>query len=272
MLGRGVAVALLLSQAMSAGADTNELKMQLKETKKLDITALFQAESDLHQVNDGDHQSDGRITLAPSYRFNKTYRATVSAALLQDFGAERRSAIANVKVTVAHSPFVLSEDTTLLSDAGARLPTNADDHRDNTFNGSLLVKNNLITAWNVKGVGFSTIYGLYALKNFHTYDRNNVGKANINYALSQYFGIETYVAKHLYITLDGDYTFANAYQNEPSRQFNVGQALTYEDKQWSLTIGHSNGGNALQANGTDYNVQVFDRNRSVLFAAMRVVY
>jgi hypothetical protein len=74
------------------------------------------------------------------------------------------------------------------------------------------------------------------------------------------------------LTLEGDYTYARNYHDVAITKFTFEQSLTYEEKQWSLTLAHSNGGDALQANGTDYNIQVFDENRSTVYARLKFVY
>lgn len=262
-----------LTAASAAYASTNELKTELQTRKKFDLSAIIQGESNLYAAGSRDYQAGGRFQIAPAYRINSNLKASATLTILQDMSSpERKTAFANTKLAVSHTPIRLTDDTSLILVGGGRLPTNSDDRREKTYNGGLLTESLLLTQWAPRGFTFTTITGLYLVKNFHTYDRDSRGEVNMDNQAMAYFGVEKYLTPRISLTLDGDYTLATAYNGSRRTLFDIGQSLTYEGDGYSITIGHTNGGDALQANGTDYNVRVFDQNTSVVYANMRFVY
>jgi hypothetical protein len=254
-------------------ASTNELTAELKRPKRLQVTLLAQTASNLYGTESRDHEAEGRLVIAPSYKLGANYRLSLSNTLIQNFEQERETRLGNSKLTLSHVPLYLTDDTILIAAGGLRLPTNVEDRHRNTYNGSLVLEPNLITNWTVYGSPFVTVLGAYLTKNTHTYDRNAGGGANTSYSTTGYFGIEKEFLPKFSILLDGDYTYARTYQNSMRTQFSIGQSITYQhDKDLSVTIGHSNAGDALKANGTDYNIAVFDGNFSVVYANIRAVF
>ncbi len=268
---RIAAAAVLLLPALAKGT-TNELKMELKSVKRLRVTTTMEAASTLQKTEQDGRDAYGRIILAPSYLIGKDYRVGASGSIKQNLNEEEKTQYANTRLNVSRKPLQLTQDTSVVLVAGGRLPTNPDDHRDNTFNGSVLVDPSLITEWNILGQRFTTSYQLTLSKNFHTYDRNNKSEANMSYTAISYFGIETYILDNVVLTLDGDYTYGRSYQDTPKTAYSLGQSITYEQPKWSVTIGHTNAASALQANGRDYNISAFDKHTSAIFTALRVVY
>jgi hypothetical protein len=263
---------LLLGQQVY-GQAANQLTTQLQQPKRYRITTVAQTESNLYETGAREYDAKGRLTIAPSYKFSDNYRATVSASLLQDFEGGREGLLSNAKATVTHLPIKISQDSMIIPVAGLRLPTNVKDRKDNSFVTAALVEASLLTNWTIKNVPFSTIYAVYLTKNFHEFERGRAGNDNTDYSIINYAGIEKYITRKLSILIDGDYSYGRTYRGNPKKLFSVGQSLTYEfSNDLSVTVGHSNGGNAFQANGTDYDVQVFDENRSIVYANVRAVY
>lgn len=266
------AVAALTVVSDSTLATTNQLTTELTSVKKLRVTALLQAISTLHKNEQNGRQSSGRIVLSPSYQLSPDYRAILTGSLIQNLDEERKTQFSNTKLSISRQPLALTPDTALVLSAGGRLPTNEDDRRDNTFNGSILFEPQAFTEWNLRGFRFTTIYALSAIKNFHTYSRNHVGQGNMSYSVTPYLGFETYLAKNLVLTIDGDVSFARTYDDSPRTLFSLGQSLTFDQKGWSATIGHTNAADAFTYNGTDSNVRLFDDNTSAVYGQLRVAY
>ncbi len=268
---KSATVASLLVSSVAL-ATTAQLTADLKSPKKLRLTAVVQGFSTLHKTEQQGRVSFGRIMFAPSYPLNDDYRGTLTGALIQNFDQESKTGLSNFKLTVSRKPIALTQDTSLIAIGGLRLPTNEDDRRDNTFNGALVLEPQVLSQFNVRGFKFMAISGLTAVKNFHTYSRNNLGSANISYSVAPSLGFETYLMKNVALGVDGSYTFARTYQDTPRTSFALGQALTYEQPLWSVTIGHYNEADALKYNGTESNINVFDGNTSAVYGQVRVVY
>ena len=263
----------ILLHALQAGAATNELTTQLQQPKRFKATLLAQTESNLFETESKSYDAKGKMNLGLSYKLAENYRAGLTGGFIQEYDGGREATGTNWKATVTRVPIAVTQDSSLVLVGGGRLPTNVQDRDKNSFNGSLLTETSLITNWTLAGVPFATVYGLYLTKNFHDYDRGASGKANTDYIVINYFGVEKYITSKLSFLVDGDYTYARTYQGSLRTLFSIGQSFTYEFNQdLSVTVGHSNGGDALAVNGTDYDISVFDGNTSVIYANLRAVY
>lgn len=267
-----LALGVLLISSIAVGT-TNELTAELQRPKRLQIVVQAQAMSNLYQADSGERSANSRIAFAPSHKVGKSLRIGTSTSAIQQTEPVAKGSISNTRLTVTHVPVALSEDTVFIPVAGGVAPTNEDDRKFNSYNGGALLEGTLITNFTILGSPFAGVTGLALAKNFHTWDRTNTGAANINYKADLYFGVEKALTRKLTFLLDGDYIYARTYVDTLRTQFAIGQSLTWEEnKTWSFTIGHSNGGDALKANGTDYNISVFDGNTSVVYANIRAVY
>ena len=267
-----LALGVLLTSSVAVGT-TNELTAELQRPKRLQIVVQAQAVSNLYAGNSGDRAANTRISLAPGYKLGDKYRLSASASAIQQTSPVPKGTLSNTRLALTHVPIALSEDTIFIPVIGAVAPTNEDNRRLNSYNGGLLLEGTTITNFNLFGMNFAGVTGLALAKNFHTWDRTSTGAANIDYKADFYLGLEKSLTRKLTFLIDGDYIYANTYQNSLRTQFMIGQSITWEEnKTWSFTIGHSNGGDALKANGTDYNIRVFDGNTSVVYANIRAVY
>ncbi len=267
-----LALGILLNGSMAAGA-TNELTAQLQRPKRLQIVVQAQAVSNLYQADSRERAANGRLTFAPGYKLGENFRASASTSLIQDVTPQPKATLSNTRLALTHLPVSLSDDTVLIPAAGAMAPTNEEDRRLNSYNGGLFLEATTVTNWTIFGSPIATIAGLSLNKSQHTWDRNALGGANISYRTGTYFGVEKEIIRKLTILIDGEYSYAKTYQDSLRTQFDLGQSLTWqENKDWSFTIGHSNGGDALKANGTDYDVRVFDGHTSVIYANIRAIY
>lgn len=267
-----LALGVLLSCSVAMGT-TNELTAELQRPKRLQVVMQAQAVGNLYRADTGNRETSTRISLAPSYRLGENYRLGASVSAIQQTEPVPKGELSNTRLTLTHMPIALSDDTVLIPLTGVIAPTNEDDRRLNSYNGGLLLEGTAITNFDMFGENFAGVYGLALAKNLHTWDRNAIGAANIDYKADLYLGLEKSLTRKLTFLIDGDYIYANTYQNSLRTQFAIGQSLTWEEsKALSFTIGHSNGGDALKANGTDYDIRVFDGNTSVVYANVRAVY
>jgi hypothetical protein len=265
------AAAVLLAPALAKGT-TNQLKMELKDRKRVQFSATAEASSTLHKTEQDGRDAFSRIILAPGYLLTEDYRVSASGQIIQHFNEEQKTEYSNTRVNLTRSPLQLTQDTALILVAGGRLPTNSEDRDNNTYRGAVLVDPRVITDWNIKGFNFSTTYELLLTKNFHKYDRNNLSQANTEYSALHYFGLDIPLVSKLVLTLDGDYTYARSYQDTAKTVYSVGQSITYQMPKWSVTVGHTNSANMLEANGRDTHVSAFDKHTSAVYGNVRVIY
>lgn len=232
-----------------------------------------QAITNLYATNSQDKDAQAELTLAPSYRITDSLKLGASATVRQQLQFPNDSELTNTRISLTHLPIQLTQDSILIAAGSAIAPTNEKDRKKNSFSGALTFEPLVLTNFTVLGQSFVALTGLNLRKNVHAWDRNAAGQANINYSAGYYLGFEKEILPKLSLTIDGEYKYARTYQNSMRTNFVLGQELSYQyEKDLMFALGHSNDGDALKANGTDYDVQVFDGNTSVIYANVRATY
>jgi hypothetical protein len=274
-MGKMKALSLVLVFVLApavAGATTNQLKMELKDRKRVQVSASIEAFSTLQKTEQDGREAFSRLILVPGYLISDDYRLSASGQLLQQFNQEQKTQYGNTRINLTRAPIQITPDTALVMVAGGRLPTNSDDRANNTYRGAVLIDPRGISEFNIRGFRMAATYGALAEKNFHKYDRNNVGAANMEYSVRPYLSLDFPLTGKLVLSLGGDYTYARSYQDTVATQYSLDQSLTYQMPKWSVTVGHSNAANMLAANGRDSNIAIFDGHTSAVYGGVRVIY
>lgn len=268
-----LALGILLLVSAAAGAATNELTAQLKSPQRLRVSVKAEAISNLYETSSRDANAQAELTLNPSYKVSESLKIGLRSTVRQELHFPNDSELTNTKLSLTRVPLTLTHDSSLILGGGVFIPTNEKDRKKNSFNTALTFEPLMLTNFTLMGSNFVALSGLNLRKNIHTYDRNASGSANISYSAGLYGGIEKEILPNLTLTVDGEYKYARTYQNSMRTNFALSQELTYQvDKDLSFSIGHSNDGDALKASGTDYDIQVFDGNTSVVYANVRSSY
>jgi len=115
----------------------------------------------------------------------------------------------------------------------------------------------------------TTSYSLSVARNFHEYDFNADGLANIQYSLGHKVELSIAFAEKWSFVNSGTYKTAWTYANKQRFAFEYHSDLVFDaSDKMSLNLGTSNVGNALKANGQDSNIKVYDENTSILRAGL----
>lgn len=115
---------------------------------------------------------------------------------------------------------------------------------------------------------WSVAIGITAGRNFHAYDTDINGKV-----LNRYSSNQTLNLSYNYKAFSFGLEFINksrwTYQDGVRSAFEHSQEVGYNfNDNVSLAIGHSNGGNALKANGIDSNLELVNENDSSVYATL----
>lgn len=112
---------------------------------------------------------------------------------------------------------------------------------------------------------WSVIFGLSAGQNFHMYEEDINGKVLNKYSSNQSLNIG-------YSISDWDFSLSYVhrsrwtYQNNIRESYALSQYIGYSlTENFGLSMGHSNEGPAIKANGYESNLNVIDENNSVVY-------
>jgi hypothetical protein len=224
---------------------------------------------------DSDPSKDANLSLsfAPSYQLFSKARLISEIHANQNLNSDYLTELANTTLGLSFTPIALSQNNNLLLTVKSILPTNKNDRVKNSFDGALSASAGLNNKASLFTKLSNTTISISALKNMHEFERTADGEANLStklsysilyiQALSQIFSAELYAK----------YNTGWTYQNDLKTSFSISEKLNLDiKKNISTYIQHSNDGNALQANGSDSNIQIYDKNKSVMSAGLVITY
>lgn len=269
---------LLLITSLSTAATADQVSTTMRtnesansESNPWTVSASILASSTLQKSEEEGRDANLLFQLAPAYQLNENYGVLVGLSLNQSLNRDQKTTYGNTAFHLSHSPINLTESDALSMRVGGRLPTNPDDHRFNTFNGALLGAVQIVDRVDLT-LPLSIATGLTVIKNFHTYDYNNLGQANVSHAVQPSIAAEVSFTDAIKAAITTDFTWAHTYQNVERAQFSIAETLEYEQPSWRFSIGHSNAGDIHKYDGRDYTIRAFDENTSIVFTSLGATF
>ena len=122
------------------------------------------------------------------------------------------------------------------------------------------------------GDGFSYGVGVSLGRNFHAYEEDINGSVLNQYSSNQSLSVG-YGLGDWSIGLDFTNRTRLTYKGNTKSAFDISEELGYAvNDNFSLAIGHSNGGSTLKPNGTDSNIDIYNENNSTIYASLGLSY
>ncbi len=122
------------------------------------------------------------------------------------------------------------------------------------------------------GPGFGTSIGLSLGRNFHAYEENINGNNLNQYSSNQSIGIN-YVNGDWSFSVDFSNRTSVTYKNSVKSLFDINEEIGYSiNDNISCSIGHTNAGSTLRANGTDSNINLYNENNSTVYGTLGLSY
>lgn len=205
----------------------------------------------------------GRIGL----NMTPKYKILATTSYSQNLKNSEENTLEDSSFTLVRNPVDFSKSFVLGGSFSALLPTSkASSIRDNLLLGarigiSLTLKPEVLPTWS-----FSA--SLNGGQNFHQYETNSVGSVLNKYALAQTISASKSISK---FTLSIDFSNKNAwsYFGYMKQAFEHSEEISYSaNDHWSLTLGHTNAGNALRADGYGSNIALVNENSSMVYTTL----
>lgn len=107
----------------------------------------------------------------------------------------------------------------------------------------------------------------------HEFRVDTAGNSNTNYSAAARFIVSYVLAPSLSLSLDNSYARAWTYEGEYNDQFSFDQSLSYVlAKGFSIYVGHAVGGSALDVNGQESNLKLFDSRESQIYGGVSYAF
>ena len=186
----------------------------------------------------------------------------------KDLRGEREQQLADGYIALRR-PFWNTEQWSLSADIRGYLPLNRIHRENNSFRGRTIMASTL--TYKFKDMpGFAVSWRPSLSRSFYEYNTNNYRSVNKKFAVSNLFQA---VWSGLYpFTFSGYFVSTQSWSMLNNRRpdaYEIGQEVGYMLKeQWSLSIGHINGGRTFDYNGADLDMDIFDRYDSQVYASL----
>lgn len=245
---------------------------QVEETKAspFSIATTLDYSQRIAKEERGELESDTTVFLAPSYRITDTVSIGGRIILSQANYGPRNTTLTNTTLGLTFLGAKLTETLESFYTLGIVLPTDETIRKDDRFQSAI----NL-------GAGLRYVHSYFKLsprlvltRNFHEYDRNFEGRANIQYRVGASTDLSIPLTDRLAIESSFAYRTGRTYQNSERYDFDFSASVSYDlTKKFQIYAGTSNSRvAALKSNGVDSNISAFDEKTSVFSGGLTYVY
>ena len=248
-----------------------------EKPSKFRTTAVIDVGSNLYPVGSESHSASSSLVLVPSYRLHPNWTLGMTLSASKDWTGEGEVALLDPSIKLSRSAFTLNSIFSAAPAFGIVVPL-SERTRDResmltAVRPSLRVNADLSRVKKSVIQDLSLMYELAVSRAFHQYSTSTTGSVNTAWRLSNYFSASYAISSKF--SFSGEFVRASgwSYQGGARHSFSLGQSLNYDfDPRVSLSIGHSNEGDVLRANGLDSNVSIFDSNSSRVFTSLTVIF
>ena len=112
--------------------------------------------------------------------------------------------------------------------------------------------------------------GVGVSKNFHKFNTRLGGGPNTEWSAGLSGSLSYPLGKYVSFGLSGSYGIALTYTPEANEFFSLGQSISASYKNLGFSVGHSLNSSVYAPDGVNYNVRIFDRDYSNIFANLSV--
>lgn len=207
------------------------------------------------------------ITLAPGYRINELYSVGVKTILTKENTGTEETKASDTLLTLSIKGITLSPELSTVHSVFGVIPTSEKSRDRDRLQGAAGLSNGIHYAnplWDI-------VYRLGYSQNFHEFNLNADGSANVQQSLSHSLGVKLNVTEKFYLSSVGIYRWGKTYGNKERSSFELHGDLNYDvTGKMTLNLGTSNAGSALKANGVSSNITAFNPDRGVIRAGISI--
>lgn len=249
----------------------NKLNTTVKEetTKKRNYSVGLGLTYTSNLYKEGTYESEKglRIRVIPAYKFSDYLTLSSIISVEQQMTPPENTILSNTPVSLSYSRYQLAHVINITNKLTAVLPTNKDIAKQDSYRGTISLGNDF--SYTFESVPLKSAYGIALGRNIHEYKRNFMGAPNIEYSLTHSASLQLNLTKTFDFSTLFFYKQARTYNGFERSAFFTMATLNYDyNKDLRLSIGTSNEGNALKANGRDSNITLFNEHSSTVFGGI----
>ncbi|MEN9723434.1 MAG: hypothetical protein RJB38_1420 [Pseudomonadota bacterium] len=213
------------------------------------------------------------LLLIPSYQISETWSAGAIVAALKNLSGWREFSLFDPSVRVMHAPLSLNPYLSVSPSFWAVIPVSERSLRSETlvtaFRPVLRFSGNFSR---LRGEFWKQVFVSHEVglsKAFHVYRTSLGGAPNTSWRLSNWLNAGYSWSSKWSFSIDFIRNAGWSYEGQARHSFSLGETLSYQvTPACSLSVGHTNEGDVLRANGLSSNIQIFDSVGSRFFTSV----
>lgn len=216
---------------------------------------------------DGTRQDGMDYTVRLNLRMNADFTLRAQTGYSQDLKNSENNDFSNSSLNLVRKPFAINSRLNMSYRIGASLPTSKLAYKQQSLQSAATVGISFLAnpEYLIKGFDISAL--MTATRNIHKYEEAYDGSINTKMSSTQVLSMSYTFANEIY--LSANFTHINTwnYNNTMNDSFDLSQIIGYTiNPTFSFGAGHTNSGKTLKANGYESNVQIYDKNASMVYA------
>ena len=240
-----------------------------KETKAFGLILDLSYNSNMYAEGDINQTTYSNLTIIPSYKITDNLSTSLRTDISKYFTQDENTEMTNTRIRFSYLTAQLTDQISWSNRFDVFAPTN----RKSQLTDRLKTATGIGTSLKYADEITIAILSLGITKNYHEFDYSTTGEQLNEYTATQALSLEFSLIEKLSLSVEGTYIMARTYQNTPKYAFETAVGLGYEiTKNFSASVGLSNGGSALKANGVDSNIEFLNEKTSELNAGIGYTY
>lgn len=267
-----VATASATTQTAAAATITTAVK-PTEESKKLSLDLGLSYSSNMYANDDVNHSASTALDITTAYKVTDRLTTTALATVVKENTQQKNLNMSNTTLRASYKTLEITPGLVWSNRLGVILPTNRESQLvDRLRLGTTLGTRLTLTKENVV-LPFTLIGTVTVQRNFHEFETNANGSENNRYGLTEALSLDLNFTDEITLSTAGNYKTALSYDGTKKYSFETSMDLGYAiTKAFNVSVGISNGGSALKANGVDSNISFLDKKSSELNIAMGYSY
>lgn len=263
--------ALLLAVPNSDFNPTQTSTVKVKDVGYLSgfsLETAFEFSQRIAKDEKAKRQESMDLSIGVGYKINDTFKASVRGVLSKDNTEADDTQVSDTRVGLAVRGFQLNPSLMTLHSLSGIIPTSQRSKEQDRLQGAVSLSNGLHYAGSI----LDCQYRLGLGQNFHEYDFNAVGSANIEHTISHSLSTQIRITEKFYLSSLGVYRWAQTYGKKEKSFFEMHGDLNYDlTNKMTLNFGTSNAGQAFKANGVESNITAYNEDSAVIRAGISIV-
>lgn len=207
----------------------------------------------------GDPERSTGVSIIPGYKLNETFKVSGRIDITKDLYGPENTTTSDVTLKLGIAGIKINEQLKSSHSVSTVIPASEASKKVARLQSSIGISNGLSYENSI----LSIAYSLSLSRNFHEYNFNAEGSANVEYRLGNSVEIKIPITDKFSISTLGIYKIGRTYGGFERFSFESHSDLNYDfTDMLSMNLGTSNGGSALKANGVDSNIDIYNENTS----------